>query len=69
MPEHRLRITQAPEFEILHRDLVIDVDADEELLGHLTVSKGGIGWFPRGAEYERHFTWEQFDRLVREERG
>jgi phage pi2 protein 07 len=67
--EHKVSITSVPEFEILHKDLEIEVRADDGVLGRLTISKGGIGWYPRGPSKERHFNWEQFDRLVQREFG
>jgi hypothetical protein len=68
MAEHTLEVVQVPVFEVLNTDLVISVKADEEQFGKLTVSRGGVGWYPRGGELERHFTWEQFARMVREAR-
>ena len=38
-------------------------------LGNLTISRGGLGWFPSGRSNERHFNWEQFARYVKEWKG
>jgi hypothetical protein len=69
MAEHEIRISQMPEVEILHKDMIVEVRADGEKLGDLTVSQGGIGWIPNGPALERHFSWEQFVRCVREWKG
>lgn len=65
MPDHSVRIDQLPQVEILHKDIQISVVSDGQQLGKLTISKGGIGWFPKGAPLERPLTWEQFDRIIR----
>jgi hypothetical protein len=68
--KHKIRIGQMPELEIVHKDLVITVRSQSSgKLGDLTISRGGIGWFPSGPSNERHFTWEQFARCVREWKG
>jgi hypothetical protein len=69
MAQHSVQIDQVPSVEILHKDLEITVKSDGELLGRLTISKGGVGWYPANAQLERHYNWERFDRLVREDRG
>ena len=69
MAEHELRITQAPEFEIVNKDLVIEVHADGVKLGQLQISKGGIDWRPGKTPTPRVLTWEQFDRHMDEWRG
>jgi len=69
MPEHSLKLVEVPEFELSRKDLKIAVYADEVILGHLTVSRGGVGWYPSRGQQERHLNWEQFDRLVRSHFG
>jgi hypothetical protein len=69
MAEHKVQIRQFPEAQILNKDLVVEVYSDDEKLGDLTVSRGGLGWIPAGPSLERHFGWEQFDRYVREWKG
>jgi hypothetical protein len=43
------------------------VKAAGNLLGTLTVSRGGLGWYPSKGKQERLLDWEQFDRLIRRE--
>ena len=69
MAQHQVRISQLPQVDIHHKDLIVEVIADDEKLGELTVSQGGIGWFPTNAKQERSFSWEQFDQMVRDFRG
>jgi hypothetical protein len=69
MAEHKIQIKQLPEVVILNKDLVVEISSDDEKLGDLTISRGGLGWIPRGPSDERHFTWEQFARYVREWKG
>jgi hypothetical protein len=69
MAEHKIQVKQLPEVEIVNKDLVLEVYSDEEKLGKLTISRGGLGWIPRGPSSERHFNWEQFDRYVRDWKG
>ena len=45
MAEHQVK-AKFPPTVILNKDAVFEVMADEDKLGRLTVSKGGIGWFP-----------------------
>jgi hypothetical protein len=49
---------------ILKKDLSITIDSDGVVLGTLTISQGGIGWFPSGPSNERHLVWEAFDRAA-----
>ncbi len=68
--EHKVRIGQMPALEIVHKDLVISVKSRSKgKLGDLTISRGGVGWFPSGPSKERHFSWEQFVRCVKEWKG
>jgi hypothetical protein len=69
MAQHSVEIDKFPQVEILHNDIVITIRSNKGRLGQLTISKGGIGWFPKWAQQERHFSWEAFDRLVKEAQG
>jgi len=65
MPEHEIAM-DVPNMPVGKVDVTFHVTADGEAFGRLTVSKGGVGWFPRGPSKERHMTWELFDRLIQE---
>ena len=60
MVTHNVVIT-LPLKEILYKDVVIEVSANDDRLGMLTVSQGGVGWFSANAPLERHLSWEKFD--------
>ena len=65
MSEHRVHC-ELPAAEILNKDAKFDVSADEVHFGRLTVSRGGVGWFPANAPAERHLSWEKFDKLIQD---
>lgn len=69
MAEHKVQICQLPNVEIVNTDLVIAVDADGVRFGTLTISRGGLGWWPENGKKERPISWEEFDRMVRERKG
>ena len=55
--------------EVSTRDVIFDVYANAAKLGTLTVSRGGIGWFPFNSPVERRVTWERFDQLISTHEG
>ena len=65
MARHEIEVS-LPRAEVLHKDAKVRIRANGRLLGTLTLSKGGIGWSAHKQKLERHFTWEEFDRTVRE---
>jgi hypothetical protein len=64
MAQHRVEIDVVPA-EIINTDVIFRVHADGRRFGKLTVSRGGIGWFPSSKQKERHLSWGEFDRLVK----
>lgn len=66
MAQHTVLI-DVPPVEVLNRDLVVTARGDDNTVGRLTISRGGVGWYSYKDQLERHFTWEQFDRLVKRE--
>lgn len=68
MAEHRVKVV-LPSVEVRNKDLRIRVKADGKAYGELTLSRGGLGWYPRSKARERHITWSQFDKLMRHEFG
>ena len=63
MATHEFVITIPPK-EVLYKYVVFDVSGDNEPLGKLTVSQGGLGWYPANAPLERNLSWEQFDQMI-----
>jgi hypothetical protein len=63
MAEHDVRIDGFPEVGIGNADVRFRVDSDGVLLGHLTVSRGGLDWRPANSLLRR-LSWEQFVGMI-----
>lgn len=65
MPQHRvdLRFPSRP-VDIGNGDVSLSVYADDEKLGELGLSRGGLSWWPRGAKTPTDLTWEQFAKRI-----
>ena len=59
MPEHRVVVT-SPARELGPVDAVYEVFADNEKLGELRISRGGVDWWRGRARIGHLLTWEQF---------
>lgn len=68
MPRHDVDMSIPTSKVVLHADVVFAVGSDGEKFGELHVSQGGIDWFPANARIPAKLSWEQFDRLMREQR-
>ncbi len=64
MAEHRIT-SRVPSHEVVNTDLVIEVRANDELLGELLASRGSIDWRPGRSQFVYRLGWEQFDDLMR----
>jgi hypothetical protein len=69
VPRHDVEMSIPTTKVILHADVVFEVRSDGEKLGDLHVSQGTIDWYQRNARRSTRLTWEQFDRLMQEQRG
>ena len=69
MPAHDVEMSIPTTKVVLHADVVFEIRSDDEKLGELRVSKGSIDWYPSNARIPVKLTWEQFDRLMRDQRG
>lgn len=50
---------------VINRNVVFKVFQDDQLLGDLYISKGGIDWRAKNKQYAHHsFSWEQFANLI-----
>ena len=67
MAEHRITVHPSKPLEVNAADLVIEVTSDGAKLGELRVSRGTIDWAPKNHSQGIPLTWEQFDRLMREQ--
>jgi len=69
MPAHDVEMSIPTTKVVLHADVVFEIRSDDEKLGELRVSKGSIDGYPSNAKIPVKLTWEQFDRLMRDQRG
>jgi hypothetical protein len=69
VPIHDVEMSIPTTKVVLHADVVFEVRSDGEKLGELRISKGTIDWVPSNARVPVQLTWEQFDRLMRDQRG
>ena len=70
MPEHQITVHPSRPLAVNAADLVIEVSSDDAKLGELRVSRGSIDWVPRSHQHPvSSLTWEQFDRLMRDQSG
>jgi hypothetical protein len=68
MPRHDVEMSIPTTKMVLHADVVFEVRSDDEKLGELRVSKGGVDWIPANARIPARLSWEQFDRAMDEHR-
>lgn len=53
---------------VLHRDVVVEVKKDGEMLGKLLVSKGNIEWMPANNSVNKHrMSWSKFADMMKNE--
>lgn len=50
--------------DIGNGDVSLSVYADNEKLGELGLSRGGVSWWPRDAKKPIDLTWEQFAKRI-----
>ncbi|HEY3242532.1 MAG TPA: hypothetical protein VGM03_04195 [Phycisphaerae bacterium] len=60
-------VFQVPERPVGYRDIPFQIKRDDALLGRLKVSKGGIVWLPGNKSKGFRLTWDQVDRLARDQ--
>lgn len=63
MAEHYIEM-KIPANTVVNADVVFEVFGDDQKLGELRISKGGVDWYPCSAKLARSFTWERFGRLL-----
>lgn len=65
MAKHRVNFN-VPDRPLAHADIIFTVREDEEKLGELRISKGGLVWYPRNKVKGVKLTWRQFDKLAQD---
>ncbi len=68
MPRHDVDMSIPTTKMVLSADVVFEVRSNDEKLGELRISKGGIDWLPANARIPAKRTWEQFDRDMSQHR-
>ncbi len=60
---HQVNFT-VPERDLGPKDISFKVMVDDELLGTLYISKGGVQWYPRKTSVGHKLNWLQFDTAM-----
>ncbi len=64
MAKHDVKF-EIPTCSLGNNDITVKVWSDEKLLGTLTLSRGGIEWYPKNAQTPYKHDWEDFDQAIR----
>jgi hypothetical protein len=65
MAKHKV-IVSVPYKEVVNSDVIFEVFGDEEKIGELRISKGGLDYYSRDKKTPKTLSWEQFDRLMQD---
>ena len=65
MPKHNVFI-DLPKRELGNVDAVFEVYQDDGKLCTITVSKGGLDYYPTNAKSPIKINWSQFDEMVKD---
>lgn len=68
MAKHKV-FFQLPKRELGKSDLIFEVFSDDEKFGTITISKGGLEWYPSNAKKPFRLEWSQFDRAIKSHYG
>ncbi len=68
MPVHNVFLS-LPSREIGNTDVLVEIFADEEKFGTITLSKGAIEWYPANAKKPYKMEWDQFDKIIKKAYG
>lgn len=64
MPRHDVQLRLKKNITIENVDATFRVVSDDELLGHLHVSKGSVDWQPAHGQMAYKLRWERFAELA-----
>ena len=65
MATHEINMT-IPSKLVLNKDAEFEIYSDGAKLGTLKISRGTIEWLPSNHQSGYHFSWEDFDIIMRE---
>lgn len=61
----KLNISQMPAVEVVKKDLIIDVEIDDDKLGEFRLSRGSVDFYQKGAKKKHHrVTWKELADLL-----
>lgn len=66
MAKHDIKFS-IPEKDLGNVDLSFSIKRDDEQLGRLYISKGGIDWYAKNAKSPKCFSWSKLAELLSEE--
>lgn len=66
MADHDVNFT-VPERELKRAPIEFKIKRNKKLLGTLSVSEGGLEWFPPKKQSGYKVGWKRFDEIAREE--
>jgi hypothetical protein len=70
MAQHIVKLKKSPVLELGSADMEFAIGDGDGKIGTLLISKGGIEWRPfKNKKGNRHFSWENFDKFIREHWG
>lgn len=69
----KLVISQFPAVEVVKKDLIIDVEIDDDKIGEFRISRGSVDFYEKGARTKHYrISWKKLSELIMEhgkERG
>ncbi len=65
MPKHSLKLS-LPSTEIANSDVTLDVFQDGKKYGTITMSRGGIDWYPKNVSTPISMNWASFDKVMKD---
>ena len=64
MPKHNVYFN-LPTREVGKVDALFYIYRDDEKLGEITISKGGLDYYPSNSKKPIKLSWSQFDKMIR----
>lgn len=65
MPKHNVWVA-LPSHEMGNTDATFHIYQDNEILGRIKISKGGIDWYPKNRKVPKSMSWTKFDSVFKE---
>lgn len=65
MATHKVFVN-LPSREIGKVDVLFDIIQNDQKLGQINISKGGLDYYPSNSKKPIKIKWKQFDKMIRE---